>query len=117
MSWVQVRKFSPAWLWKRVCRYIPERSFLFTIVKEFFDNWGPVKCSVTDQPLFSAESWKKAQSVLHDIRKGWISDPSGIPLYMIKGLIKMGLHSIIAFEEQIQLKVLYTIPFDIVLHH
>jgi hypothetical protein len=91
MNWDQVRRSSPGWLWKRVRRYIPEKSLLHRILKEFFDCWGPIKCTTTGQKLFSAESWKKANGVLHDVQKGWISDPAGIPLYTVRGHDRNGL--------------------------
>jgi hypothetical protein len=34
---------------------------------------------------------EKAQGVLHDVKKGWISDPSAIPLYTVNGCDKNGL--------------------------
>jgi hypothetical protein len=46
---------------------------------------------VTGQALFSEETWKKAQGVLHDVKKGWISDLSAIPLYTVNGCDKNGL--------------------------
>ena len=91
IKWEQVQSKSPAWLWKRVCRYIPDKDILYNLLSELFQSWGSVKCSVTKQPLFSAESWKKAQRVLHDVKKGWISDPSNIPLYTLESRDKNGL--------------------------
>ena len=64
---------------------------MYVLLKELFDSWGPVKCTVTKQPLFSQETWKKAFAVLHDVQKGWISDPSSIPVYTLKGTDKHGL--------------------------
>ena len=57
----------PKWCWKRVRRYIPEKDFLYRILDELFKCWGPVKCTVTGQALFSEETWKKAKGVLHDV--------------------------------------------------
>lgn len=91
LTYNQVRSKSPAWLWKRVRRYIPESNILVLVLREFFDSWGKIKCSITGQPLFSAETWKKAKAVLHDVRKGWLSDPSSIPVYTREGTDKNGL--------------------------
>ena len=91
LKWTTVRAKSPAWLWSRVRRYIPEKDLLHRNLKELFDCWGPIKCTVTGQALFSEETWKKAQGVLHDVKKGWISDPSAIPLYTVNGCDKNGL--------------------------
>ena len=91
LTWESVRLSSPAWLWRRVRRYIPEKNFLYQILDEFFMCWGPVKCTVTGQALFNDETWKKAKAVLHDVRMGWVSDPVGIPLYTILCYDKWGL--------------------------
>ena len=91
LKWDSVCKSHPDWLWKRVRRYIPGKDFLFCILEEFFNAWGPVICSFTGYPLFSEESWKKAKGVLHDVKMGWISDPQGIPLYTLLGHDQHGL--------------------------
>ena len=91
LTYNQVRSKSPAWLWKRVRRYISESNILVLVLREFFDSWGKIKCSITGQPLFSAETWKKAEAVLHDVCKGWLSDPSSIPVYTHEGTDKNGL--------------------------
>jgi 3'-5' exonuclease len=91
IKWEQVRSKSPTWLWKRVCRYIPEKDILHHLLSELFQSWGTAQCSITNQPLFSAESWKKAQRVLHDVKCGWISDPTNIPLYTLESQDKNGL--------------------------
>jgi hypothetical protein len=83
-NWDKVRRTNAKWCWKRVRRYIPEKDVLFHLLSQLFKCWGPVKCTVTGQPLFTDETWKKVQGVLHDVRKGWISDPAGIPLYTIR---------------------------------
>jgi hypothetical protein len=46
---------------------------------------------VTQQKLFSAETWKKTQGVLHDVKKGWLSDPGSISVYVQEGRDKDGL--------------------------
>jgi hypothetical protein len=65
---------------------------LYKILTEFFEAWGHIKCTVTGQPLFGDETWKKVKGVLHDVQKGWISDPSGIPLYTIRKRDKNNLY-------------------------
>lgn len=83
LKWELVRSRTPSWLWQRVRRYIPERGLLHRVLNELFQSWGNAICTVTKAPLFSAETWQKAQRVLHDVDKGWISDPPHIPLYTI----------------------------------
>lgn len=90
-SFNKMRSKSHGWLWKRVRRYIPEKGILSLVLNEFFNSWGHIKCSVTGQELFSAETWKKSQGVLHDVRKGWISDPGSISVYIKEGVDKDGL--------------------------
>ncbi|KAE9390707.1 hypothetical protein BT96DRAFT_1002033 [Gymnopus androsaceus JB14] len=91
LTWKMVQSKSPQWLWKRVRRQIPLSEVLHPILKKFFDCWGPVECSVQKLPLFSSETWQKANAVLHDILKGWVSDPTDIPLYSLEGYDKNGL--------------------------
>ena len=91
ISFNKMRSKSPAWLWKQVRRYIPEKGILELILTEFFNSWGHIKCSVTGQKLFSAETWKKTQGVLHDVRKGWLSDPGSISVYIKEEMDKDGL--------------------------
>ena len=91
LKWDQVRKSQPDWLWKHVRRYIPEKNLLHPILEEFFNAWGPAKCSFRKFPLFDEESWKKANCILHDVKRGWISDPPGIPLYTLLGYDQNGL--------------------------
>ena len=91
LTYDKVRSKSPSWLWKCVRQYIPEINILVLVLTEFFNCWGKIKCSVTGQPLFSAETWKKTEAVLHDVRKGWLSDPTSIPVYTREGTDKNGL--------------------------
>ena len=91
VSFNKIRSKSPAWLWKRVRRYIPEKGILELVLTEFFNSWGHIKCLVTGQKLFSAETWKKTQGVLHDVRNGWLSDPGSISVYIKEGMDKDGL--------------------------
>ena len=90
-SFDRMRIEKPDWLWKRVRRYIPDKDTLFELLDELFKLWGPIKCTTTGQTLFSSDTWKKSQGVLHDVRMGWLSDPIGIPLYTIRFTDKHGL--------------------------
>ena len=56
VSFNKIRSKSPAWLWKRVRCYIPEKGKLELVLTEFFNSWGHIKCLVTGQKLFSAET-------------------------------------------------------------
>jgi hypothetical protein len=91
IDWNTKRAKDPDWLWKRVRRYIPRKEVLHPILKEFFECWGKVICSVHKIPLFNEESWKKANAVLQDVQRGWLSDPESIPLYVVNGSDQNGL--------------------------
>jgi len=49
------------------------------------------KCSITGDALFDAETWQKAKRVLHDVKKGWVSDPYNVSLYTFENWDKHGL--------------------------
>ncbi|KAJ6516958.1 hypothetical protein DFH09DRAFT_1287885 [Mycena vulgaris] len=91
LTWDQARSKSPGWVWRRVRCYVPQKDVLHHILSEFFDSWADVKCSVTKLPLFSDETRQKAQGVLNDVLKGWVSDPVGIPLYVVEGMDRNNL--------------------------
>ncbi|KAJ7017554.1 hypothetical protein C8F04DRAFT_979056 [Mycena alexandri] len=91
VTWDQARSKSPGWLWRRVRRYIPQKDVLHHILSEFFTAWADVKCSVTNLPLFSAETRQKVQGVLNDVKKGWVSDPVGITVFTVEGIDKNSL--------------------------
>jgi hypothetical protein len=92
MTWSFVKSKSPGWLWKRVRRFIPNKDVLYSVLKELFESWAPVVCKATGQKLFTLESHKKAQSILLEVKKGWVSDPIGISVYQLEGVDKYGLN-------------------------
>ena len=59
---------------------------------------------------------KNAERVLHDVKKGCISDPIKIPLYTLESQDKVDLKSIIALEKQTLLKDLFIIKSDEISH-
>lgn len=91
LKWDTIKAKSPDWIWKRVRRYIPHKDVLHHILTEFFDCWGMAKCSITGDALFNAETWQKAKRVLHDVKKGWVSDPYNVSLYTFENRDKNGL--------------------------
>ncbi len=62
------------------------------MLKELFESWANVVCKVTGQKLFTMESHQKSQSILLEVKKGWISDPIGISVYHLEGVDKYGLN-------------------------
>lgn len=91
-TWEKMKSRSPAWLWKRVCCFIPQQDLLYVLLKELFESWAPVKCVVTGQKLFNDETHRKAQSILVEVQKGWTSDPTFMSVYMKEGIDKYGLN-------------------------
>ena len=87
------------------------------LANEFFNCWGKIKCSVTGQPLFSAETWGKKlkQFYMMYARDGYQIPPQYLCIH-VKGQIKMDYLYIIAFVEQILLKGLFTIQSEEILH-
>lgn len=45
-SWEKVKSKSPAWLWKRVRCFIPQKEVLYILLKELFESWASIKCAV-----------------------------------------------------------------------
>ena len=91
-TWEKMKSKSSAWLWKRVRCFIPQQDVLYILLKELFESWAPVKCVVTGQKLFNDETHRKAQSILVEVQKGWISDPTFMSVYMKAGVDKDGLN-------------------------
>jgi len=56
------------------------------LVSKVFTKYGPLKDSITGQPLFSASAWKSAIYILKLIEAGYMSDPPGVSLYYDVGL-------------------------------
>ena len=85
-SWDEKLKYQPRYLWKLVWHTILHPELLYDLVAHLFQVYGPLKDSITGQPLFNAAAWKSAKSVLKLIQAGYISDPPGIDLYYQVGL-------------------------------
>ncbi|KNZ75180.1 hypothetical protein J132_04665 [Termitomyces sp. J132] len=91
LSWDDMLRFNPTWLWRRCRCTIPPPEILFPLVHDVFMTWGALKDARTQLPLFNDSAWKTAKNILELIRNGFISDPPGIPLYYIIGLDMNGL--------------------------
>ena len=68
-------KYHPKSLWPLVRRTIPPPKDLYKIVEALFKTYGPLKDATAGQPLFTAATWKSANSVLKLIEAGFLSDP------------------------------------------
>jgi hypothetical protein len=107
----------PDWLWKQVRQYIPEKDFLYHLLNELFKCWGPVKCTVTGQALFSEETWKKAKGILYDVQKDGYQILLVFHYILSDFMISIVCLSIIASEAPTLLKVQCIIQSDETLHH
>lgn len=91
VSWHKMVQQHPGWILHRVKRHIPPPDILLPRVSEVLRTYGPLKDSKTGQPLFNDNAWEIAKNVLENIRRGFYSDPPGIPLYFTQGRDKYGL--------------------------
>ena len=81
----------PKWVLARVRRYVPPPEILFDRVAAVVKTFGPLKDSTTGQPLFTEKAWDVMKNILEHIRRGYYSDPPGIPLYFEVGKDRHGL--------------------------
>lgn len=81
----------PDWVLRRVRRTIPASEILLPRVEAVLKTYGPLKDAATQKPLFDKDAQEKALSILEIIRRGWLSDIPGIPLYFPMGPDKNGL--------------------------
>ncbi|KAH9475789.1 Werner syndrome ATP-dependent helicase-like protein [Psilocybe cubensis] len=86
LTFEQIQKLRPRWLWKRCKRIIPPADILHGLLKKVFETFGPLKDATTGAPLFNFNDWKTSGHILDLTRRGFISDPPGIPLYAAIGI-------------------------------
>ncbi|KAF7722500.1 hypothetical protein EC973_003092 [Apophysomyces ossiformis] len=84
LSFERVLRQRKARVQARVRRVIPPASQLIHSVYKVLMTFGPLKCSATGQPLFNDQAWKEAANFLELVAKGYLSEPSEIPLYYPK---------------------------------
>lgn len=88
LTWDQCLQRHPRFI-KRHCKHlIPPAELLYPLVAKLFKTYGPLKDAQSGLPLFNAEAWKTAQSILKMIKNGFISDPPNISLHYCIGIIK-----------------------------
>ncbi len=76
-------QFGPWWVWKCCKHIIPPPDILYPLIEAVFWTYGPLKDSKTGLPLFNSAAWAVAKNILELVRKGYLSDPPGVPLYVI----------------------------------
>jgi hypothetical protein len=91
ITWEQALRSKPEWVWERVRRYIPPAEYLEPVLKTLFKTHASAVCSTHGIKWFTAETWKAAQAMLEDVRRGWLSDPAGVALYNLLRFDKNGL--------------------------
>ncbi|KAJ3558593.1 hypothetical protein NP233_g11480 [Leucocoprinus birnbaumii] len=105
---------SPSFIQRHCQRIVPPPELLYTVVREVFDTYGPLKDAKTGQPLFGDANWQAARNILTLIQNGYVSDPPGVSLYAQIGVdIKMVVFlSTDACEGQMQSRVVSTHSSD-----
>ncbi|OBZ66439.1 hypothetical protein A0H81_13618 [Grifola frondosa] len=91
VSWEHMLFTHPNWLLRRVRRFVPPPEELLPRVQAVLRGYGPLKDAITGLPLFNDRAWNVVEAALENIRRGYYSDPPGIPLYYSCGRDKYGL--------------------------
>ncbi|KAJ6470658.1 hypothetical protein C8R47DRAFT_1148854 [Mycena vitilis] len=93
VSWEYAKRAMAPALNRRIRRYIPRRDVLVRRVETLFSAYADIRCSTkkTRGSFFSDEAKEMAKSLLETARKGYLSDPPGIPLYYLMGTDRDGL--------------------------
>lgn len=84
LPWEQVLFRQPEWVHRRVRRVVPQPDALVPRLKEVFKRFGPIMDASTNQPLFNKAARKAAKQVLGLAAAGWLSDPSGVGMYVFR---------------------------------
>ncbi|KAG7093302.1 hypothetical protein E1B28_006984 [Marasmius oreades] len=89
IPWDYVVRAKKTWLNRHVRRYIPPPEKLGADLTRLFEGFKNIACSSDRKKgrgrFFSKESIKTSESLLETVRRGFLSDPPGIPLYYIIG--------------------------------
>ncbi|KAJ7658753.1 hypothetical protein DFH06DRAFT_1407245 [Mycena polygramma] len=85
VTWEDMLRFHPKWLWRHCRRTILPPEDLYPLVHAVFMTWGSLKDGKTGIPLFNSAAWKVAKNILEPIKNGFISDPPGVQLYYCIG--------------------------------
>ncbi|KAJ7742021.1 hypothetical protein B0H16DRAFT_1861405 [Mycena metata] len=88
LTWDNMLRFHPKWLWRHCRRTIPPAEELYPLVHKVFMTYGPLKDAKTGLPLFNTSAWKIAKNILELVKNGYVSDPPGIQLYYCLGFDK-----------------------------
>lgn len=81
----------PEWILRRARRRVPPPTELYSRVKTVLDKFSALPNTPTGIPLLTAGAKKSAPEVLELIRRGFVSDPPDIELYVEQGRDADGL--------------------------
>ncbi|KAJ6473082.1 hypothetical protein C8R45DRAFT_776206, partial [Mycena sanguinolenta] len=85
VTWDNMLRFHPTWVWRHCRRTIPPPEVLYPLVHEVFMTYGPLKDAKTGLPLFNSAAWRISKNILELIQNGYVSDPPGVQLYYCLG--------------------------------
>ncbi|KAJ3090658.1 hypothetical protein HDU96_003359, partial [Phlyctochytrium bullatum] len=87
MTFDEKFRTNPAWVLKRLRRWIPPPHVLYVRLQELFTVFGPLKCSKHKEPLFSPTTWKETRALLDRVQAGQLSDPADVPMYALQHVV------------------------------
>ncbi|KAF9041798.1 hypothetical protein BDZ89DRAFT_317341 [Hymenopellis radicata] len=90
MTWDECCIFKPT-LIKHHCKMsVPPAEVLYPVVSKVIETYGPLK-DTQGTPLFGKATWNSVKNILEYVRRGYISDPPGVALYIQLGIAENGL--------------------------
>lgn len=90
-TWRQVQYYMSSWVNRRVRRTVPHPDVIVPRLEKLFKEFGGILDASTKQSLFSAATWKAAGQVIQTVKEGWVTDPVGVPLYVLRRYDKNNL--------------------------
>jgi hypothetical protein len=94
INWDYARRAHPPSLNRRIRRYIPSRDILVPRLETLFNGYRNVICTAQTgrtKKFFSKDAQEMSDRLLDTARRGFVSDPPGIPLYYRMGIDRDGL--------------------------
>jgi hypothetical protein len=94
VSWDYAKRAKASALNRRIRRYIPGRAVLLRRLETLFNGYQNMQCSTdkTRGAFFPEDAKEMVKRLLDTVRKGYLSDPPGIPLYYLMGKDRDGLN-------------------------
>lgn len=85
MPWDEVMYRHPDWVARRVRRVVPAPTQLVPRIQSVLRQFRSMLDASTRQPLFNAAAWRAARQVVKMAQDGWLTDPSDVALYVLRG--------------------------------